>query len=134
MIKLKNWNLMKTTFCQMHSHISTIQVLIFMSHYKCATEGNQPLILVEFVDSSSQQYMKKHLGHSLKVKLPSYPYLIHTLRLVRSWWQLIKLWHNYGNWFFSHCCIHVYLFQRLQYSHTVYKCWHKNIQNKILPG
>ena len=21
------------------------------------------------------------------------PYLIHTLQLVRSWWQLVKLWH-----------------------------------------
>ena len=28
----------------------------------------------------------------LKVMLPSYPYLMHTLQLVR-WWQLVKLWH-----------------------------------------
>ena len=67
--------------------------------YKCVTEGNQPLILVEFVDSSSQQYMNKYyLGQMefhpyLKVMLPRYPYLIHTLQLVRSWWQLVKLWH-----------------------------------------
>ena len=27
-----------------------------------------------------------------------------------------------GPGFFSHCRIHVYLFWRLQYSHTVYKC------------
>ena len=71
---------------------------IFNTHfYKCVTEGNQPLMLVEFVDSSLQQYMNKYyLGQMefhpyLKVMLPSYPYLIHTLQFVRSWWQLVKL-------------------------------------------
>ena len=39
-MKVKNWKLMMKTFCQMHSHISRIQVLIFISHYKCVTEGN----------------------------------------------------------------------------------------------
>ena len=61
--------------------------------------GQQPLILVEFVDSSSKQYMNKYylaqmeFHPYLNVVLPSYPYLIHTLQLVRLWWQLVKLWH-----------------------------------------
>ena len=29
----------------------------------------------------------------LKLMLRSYSYLIHTLQLVKSWWQLVQLWH-----------------------------------------
>ena len=29
----------------------------------------------------------------MKMMLRSYSYLIHTLQLVKSWWQLVQLWH-----------------------------------------
>ena len=120
--------------------------ITFISHYKCVTEGNQPLILVEFIDSSSQQYMNKYclvqmkFHPYLKVMLPSYPYLIHTLQLVSEIMEAIgKIMAH----FIVQLGIVPGFFPTAAYmcicsgdsSTTIpFNCWHNNIQNKILPG
>ena len=115
------------TFCQIHSHISRIQVLIFISHYKCFTGGNQPLILVEFVNSSSQQYMNKYyLGqtefHSyLNVMLQKLPIFNTHTTVSEIMVAIVKI--------MAHSIVQLgigpgfplHLFWRLQHSNTVYK-------------
>ena len=45
------------------------------------------------IDAEQTLFGQMKLHPYLKLMLRSYSYLIHTLQFVKSWWQLVQLWH-----------------------------------------